>query len=203
MIETHKDPDPTALGLFGLALVTLVASSQKLGMTEGTLMVIPWAVFLGGFAQIVAGIMDYKKGNVFGGTAFFAYGFFWLATGLGWVGQNSLQVSGLSQLGDSRQLGFAFFGYLIFTIYMTIAATETNKVLLIIFSLIDFLFLGLTLNSFGIMVHEMKLMAGIAEILISMVAFYGSAASIFKVHFGYELLPVGKPLGIFKKYVTR
>jgi uncharacterized protein len=41
-------PDPTALGLFGLAMVTLVASSQKMGLTQGTSMVLPWAVFLGG-----------------------------------------------------------------------------------------------------------------------------------------------------------
>ncbi|PAF33928.1 hypothetical protein CHH69_18620, partial [Terribacillus saccharophilus] len=43
--------DPSALGLFGLAMVTLVASSQKLGLTEGLSMVLPWAFFLGGIAQ--------------------------------------------------------------------------------------------------------------------------------------------------------
>ena len=37
--------DPTALGQFGLAMVTLVAASQKLGLTEGTALVIPWAIF--------------------------------------------------------------------------------------------------------------------------------------------------------------
>ena len=43
--------DPSALGLFGLAMVTLVASSQKLGLTEGTALILPWAFFLGGIAQ--------------------------------------------------------------------------------------------------------------------------------------------------------
>ena len=47
--------DPSALGLFGLAMVTLVASSQKLGLTEGTALILPWAFFLGGIAQIIAG----------------------------------------------------------------------------------------------------------------------------------------------------
>lgn len=42
--------DPSALGLFGLAMVTLVASTQKLGWTEGLSFVIPWAIFLGAFA---------------------------------------------------------------------------------------------------------------------------------------------------------
>ena len=52
--------DPSALGLFGLAMVTLVASSQKLGLTEGTSFILPWAIFLGGFAQLFACINDSK-----------------------------------------------------------------------------------------------------------------------------------------------
>lgn len=39
--------DPSAIGLFGLAIVTFVASTQKLGWTEGLGLVIPWAIFLG------------------------------------------------------------------------------------------------------------------------------------------------------------
>ena len=40
--------DPSGLGLLGLAVVTLVASSQKLGWTSGASGVMGWAVFLGG-----------------------------------------------------------------------------------------------------------------------------------------------------------
>jgi len=46
--------DPSAIGLFGLAMVTLVASSQKLGLTEGVSLVLPWAIFLGATAQLLA-----------------------------------------------------------------------------------------------------------------------------------------------------
>ena len=62
--------DPSAIGLFGLAMVTLVASSQKLGLTSGVSFVLPWAVFLGGFAQLFACIHDAKHNNTFGTTAF-------------------------------------------------------------------------------------------------------------------------------------
>ena len=62
--------DPSAIGLFGLAMVTLVASSQKLGLTNGISFVLPWAVFLGGFAQLFACIHDAKHNNTFGTTAF-------------------------------------------------------------------------------------------------------------------------------------
>ena len=37
--------DPTPLGLFGLAVVTMVASAQKLGIVEGVSWVLPWALF--------------------------------------------------------------------------------------------------------------------------------------------------------------
>ena len=44
--------DPSSLALFGLAMVTLVASTQKMGVTEGLSLIIPWAIFLGGGAQL-------------------------------------------------------------------------------------------------------------------------------------------------------
>lgn len=76
--------DPTPLGLFGLAMVTLVASSQKLGITDGTSLILPWAIFLGGIAQLIASIQDSKHHNIFGATAFGAFGLFgWALERLG------------------------------------------------------------------------------------------------------------------------
>jgi uncharacterized protein len=74
--------DPSALGLFGLAMVTLVASSQKLGLTEGLSFIIPWAFFLGGLAQLFACIHDAKHNNILGVTAF---GLFWFGVGMSWL----------------------------------------------------------------------------------------------------------------------
>lgn len=188
-----KAIDPTAIGLFGLAIATLVASSEKLGWTSGLSFVLPWVFFLGGMAQLVAGIYDFKKGNVFGATAFLAFGFFWLAVTFTWlIGLNTFGVSLFSQI-DKKELGFAFLGYLIFSLYMTIGAITTNKVLFIIFVFIDILFIGLTLSTFGIMVSEMKFMAGCAEFAIAMLSFYGSAANVLNIHFKREFLSVGKP----------
>ncbi|GIM28170.1 transcriptional regulator [Clostridium polyendosporum] len=191
--------NPSALGLFGLAMVTLVASSQKLGLTQGTSFVIPWAIFLGGFAQLFACINDSKEQNTFGTTAFGGYAFFWFAVGASWMIKAGVFGEALAKGVDAKQLGFAFLGYLIFTIFMTIGAAETNKVLFIIFFLIDFLFLGLTLNSFDVMAELSHKIAAYSEFLISMVSFYGSAAVVLNTHFGREFLPVGKPFGVFKK----
>ncbi len=191
--------DPSALGLFGLAIVTLMASSQKLGITSGASLLIPWALFLGGAAQLFACVNDAKKQNTFGTTAFGAYGLFWLAVAMCWMLQNGVFGQSLAQGADARQLGFAFLGYLIFSLVMTLAATETNKTLFIIFVLIDFLFIGLALSSLGIAVHEMHLLAAYSELLISLCSFYAFAANILNAHFGYTFLPLGKAFGVFRK----
>lgn len=191
--------DPSALGLFGLAIITLVASSQKLGITSGTSLVIPWAIFLGSIAQLFACVNDAKKENVFGTTAFGAYGLFWLGVAMTWLIQNGVFGEKMANSTDIKQLGFAFIGYLIFTLFMTIGAAETNKVLFIIFVLIDFLFVGLSLSVLGIAEHSMHMLAAYSELLIAIVSFYGSAANVLNKHLKYEFLPMGKPLGIFIK----
>jgi len=191
--------DPSALGLFGLAMVTLVASSQKLELTSGLSFVIPWAIFLGGFAQLFACINDSKRNNTFGTTAFGGYAFFWFGVGTSWLIKLGFFGESLAANVDVRQLGVAFLGYLIFSVFMTIGAMETNKVLFIIFFLIDFLFIGLTLSSFGIMTEFTHKLAAFSELFIALFSFYGSAASVLNPHFGREFLPIGKPFGIFKK----
>ncbi len=189
--------NPSSIGLLGLALVTLVACSQKLGLTSGTSLVIPWALFLGAAAQVYAGAIDAKLGNVFGATAFFGYGFFWFAVSCSWMIQNGVFGEQMQANADASQLGVAFFGYLIFTLFMTVGAMETNKVLFIIFLLIDGLFLGLSLSSFGIMEHFFHQVAAYSELLISLVSFYGCAANVLNATFKREFLPLGKPFGIF------
>lgn len=190
--------DPSAIGLFGLAMVTLVASSQKLGLTSGVSLVIPWAIFLGACAQLVACINDFKHNNHFGATAFGAYAFFWFAMAMSWMIQNGVFGETLAAAADPKQFGFAFLGYLIFTLFMTIGAMETNKVLFFIFVLIDFLFLGLALSNLGIAEHAMHSLAAYSELLIAILSFYGCGANVLNNHFGKTFLPVGKPFGIFK-----
>jgi len=175
--------DPSAIGLFGLAMVTLVASSQKLGITSDLSYVLPVAIFLGGLAQIYASINDAKIKNTFGSTAFGAYGFFWLVVASCWLINYGVY-----------QLGFIYFGYLIFTLFMTFGAAGTHKVLFSIFVLIDFLFLGLSMNTFGIAPEFGHSLAAYSELLIALLSFYGSGAAVLNAHYKRVVLPVGKPL---------
>jgi len=188
--------DPGGLGLFGLAMVTLVASTQKLGWTTGLSFVIPWAIFLGAYAQLMAANYDFKHNNIFGATVFGAYSLFWFSVAGCWLIKMGVFGEALEAGADIHQLGVAFIGYLIFSLAMTIGSFETNKVLLIDFIFIDLLFILLAADSFG--VHWAHSLAGWTELIISLISFYGSAAVVLNNHFNKPFLPVGKPCGIFK-----
>ena len=190
--------DPSALGLFGLAMVCLVASSQKLGLTTGLSFVVPWAIFLGSAAQMMACVYDFKHNNLFGATVFGGYGLFWISMAAVWLINMGAFGPELAKAVDVKQLGFAFIGYLIFSMFGTIAAMETNKVIFSIMALINVLFITLALDSFKMGGNWAHSVAAWTELIISLLGFYGSGATFLNKWFGKAFLPVGKPFGIFK-----
>ena len=191
--------NPSSLGLFGLAMVTFIASTQKLGITDGYSMIIPWAIFLGGIAQIIASILDANHNNIFGTTAFGGFGLFWIAVSFSWFIKLGIFGEILQNNADIKQLGFAFIGYLFFSIYLTIIAMELNKVLFLLMIFIDILFISLSLSTFGIMSETFHFIGAVSEMIISLLGFYASGAAILNEHFGKIILSVGKPMGIIQK----
>ena len=184
--------DPTTLGLFGLAIVTFVASSQKLGLTDGLGMVLPWAIFLGGFAQIIAAIFDFKHNNIFGATAFSAYGLFWLGMGMSWLIKLGCFGQTLMTGSDAAQLGFVFAGYAILSVVLTISTIKMSKAMFVLMALIVVLFAGLALDAFGCG-HIWHSVAAYAEMAIALVTFYVLSAKYLSGFFGKQMLPVGRP----------
>ena len=183
--------DPTTLGLFGLAIVTLVASSQKLGFTDGLGLVLPWALFLGGFAQLIACVFDFKHNNLFGSTAFGAYGLFWIGMGMSWFLMGRFGEAPITPV-DVKQMGFVFVGYLILSAVFTVSAIKMSKAMFFLLLLIVVLFFGLALEAFGCG-NIWKYIAGGAELSISLLTFYVLAAKYLNSFFGREILCVGKP----------
>ena len=191
--------DPTALGLFSLAIVALVESTDELGLTHGLTFIVPWVFFLGGIAQLFAARLDARNNSIFGTTVWGLYGVFWISHAIIMMMQSGFFGSTLQSSGDVRQLGMVYLGYLIFSIFVTIAAMETNKVLFFILLLLDIEFLGLFLSSFDIMYNTTFYMGAVAELLVSLLSFYGAGAVLINTCFQKTLLPLGKPFGIFVK----
>jgi uncharacterized protein len=190
--------DPTALGVFGLAMVTLVAASQKLGLTTGSANIVPWAMFLGSAGQIWASTVDFKKNNYFGATVLGSYGLFWMAVSMHWaIGQGWL--GGDPTKADPRQLAYACFGYFIFSIFIMIASFEANKVFAAILVLINVLLPSLGLSVLKVSPELFSPLAAWSELGISLLGFYAAGAIFLNNFFGRTLLPLGKPLGWIRK----
>jgi succinate-acetate transporter protein len=195
--------DPTALGVFGLALVCLVASSQKLGWTGSpgggaVTYLLPWTIFLGSLAQLWASSIDFKKGNYFGAVALGTYGLFWMAMALNWA--ISLEWFGAIKMGaDPKQVGVAFIGYMIFSIFIMVAAAEANKCFFAILALINVLFFSLAMERFGVSPALFGKTAAWAEFTIALLGFYACGANFLNNFFGRTVLSLGKPMGWIRK----
>ncbi|MEI8341666.1 MAG: acetate uptake transporter [Verrucomicrobiota bacterium] len=190
--------DPTALGVFGLAMVTFVAASAKMHWTSGTAYIIPWALFLGSAAQIWASTIDFKKNNYFGAIVLGVYGLFWVAVSMHWA----MTLGWFGEVGknaDPRQFAFACFGYAIFSFFIMIASFEANKVFAAILVLINILLPSLGFALLGVRPEIFNPMAAWSELLISFLGFYAAGAVFLNSYFGRVILPLGKPLGLIRK----
>jgi len=88
--DTTANPAP--LGLLAFGMTTVLLNLHNAGFYEMNSMILAMGIFYGGIAQVIAGIMEAKKNNTFGLTAFTSYGFFWLTLAglivmpkLGWI----------------------------------------------------------------------------------------------------------------------
>lgn len=190
--------DPTALGVFGLAMVTFVAASAKMGWTTGVAYLIPWALFLGSIAQIWASMVDFKKNNYFGAIVLGAYGLFWIAVAMHWAASLGW-LGAVGDKADPKQLAFACIGYFIFSLFIMVAAFEANKVFAAILVLINVLLPSLALSILGINHELFGPLAAWSELGISLLGFYAAGAVFLNNFFGRTLLPLGKPFGFISK----
>ena len=70
--------NPAPLGLMAFGMTTVLLNIHNAGFFEMNTMILAMGIFYGGIAQVIAGIMEFKKNNTFGATAFSSYGLFWL-----------------------------------------------------------------------------------------------------------------------------
>ncbi|MBF0219938.1 MAG: acetate uptake transporter, partial [Gammaproteobacteria bacterium] len=77
--DTTANPAP--LGLCAFGLTTVLLNLANAGLYPLDAMILGMGIFYGGIAQVIAGMMEWRKGNTFATTAFTSYGFFWLSLG--------------------------------------------------------------------------------------------------------------------------
>lgn len=93
--------NPAPLGLMGFGMTTILLNLHNTGLFAMDVIILAMGIFYGGIAQIFAGLLEYKKGNTFGLTAFTSYGSFWLTL----VAILLLPKLGLAEAADGHFLG--------------------------------------------------------------------------------------------------
>ncbi|NLW75023.1 MAG: acetate uptake transporter [Methanomicrobiales archaeon] len=68
--------NPAPLGLCAFGMTTILLSLHNAGITAIGSPILAMALFYGGIAQVIAGILEWKKNNTFGMVTFGSFGFF-------------------------------------------------------------------------------------------------------------------------------
>ena len=71
--------NPAPLGLCAFGMTTILLSLHNAGFTPLGSPILAMAIFYGGIAQAIVGIMEWKKNNTFGMLTFGSFGFFWIS----------------------------------------------------------------------------------------------------------------------------
>ena len=87
--------NPAPLGLLGFGMTTVLLNLHNVGFFPLDSMILAMGLAYGGLAQVLAGIMEYRKGNTFGTTAFISYGLFWWSLVILLVLPNLTFISGI------------------------------------------------------------------------------------------------------------
>lgn len=179
--------NPAPLGLLGFGMTTVLLNFHNAGFYELNTMILAMGICYGGLAQIIAGIMEWKKGNTFATTAFISYGLFWLSlvalivmTKLGWAAKS-----------DDKAMAAYLFMWGLFTLVMFIGTLRLHIAGQIVFGSLTLLFFLLAYGDFANASPGFKHFTGWEGIFCGFSAIYTGLAQVLNELYGKPLLPLG------------
>jgi uncharacterized protein len=183
-----KEPtsNPAPLGLAGFAMTTILLNLHNAGCFALGSTILAMGITIGGLSQIIVGIMEWKKNNTFGTTAFTAYGFFWLSLVLIII----LPKMGYGTAPDKTEMSAYLALWGIFSTFLFIATFRLNVALQLVFGTLVVLFFLLAIGDYTENA-SLKTFAGYEGILCGFLALYAGMAQIVNELFGKTILPLG------------
>ena len=179
--------NPAPLGLLGFGMTTVLLNFHNAGFYELNTMILAMGICYGGIAQIIAGVMEWRKGNTFATTAFISYGLFWLSlvalivmTKLGWATKS-----------DDKAMAVYLFMWGLFTLVMFIGTLRLNRALQFVFASLALLFFLLAYGDFANASAAFKHFTGYEGIICGFSAIYTGLAQVLNELYGKVLLPLG------------
>ncbi len=185
---TDTTANPAPLGLLGFGMTTVLLNFHNAGFYKLDSTILAMGIFYGGMAQVIAGIMEWKKNNTFGTTAFISYGFFWMTlvalltlpklTFLGWEGPSPASLSAY----------LAIWG--VFTLIMFVATLRLNRALQIVFGTLIVLYFLLSAGK-ALGNEDIIVLAGYVGIVCGASAIYTGLAQVLNEVYGRVVWPLG------------
>lgn len=195
---SEKLANPAPLGLLGFGMTTVLLNLHNSGLFPLDTMILAMGLAYGGLAQVIVGIMEFKKGNTFGTVAFTSYGLFWWSLVslkvLPVVLPNAAASSGLV---DPTSIAMAayFFMWGLFTFAMFFGTLKTNRALQLVFATLTILFFMLTIRDltnnptlFG--TFKFNNLTGIEGIICGASAVYLAFAEVLNEMHKKTVLPI-------------
>ncbi len=182
--DTSANPGP--LGLLAFGMTTVLLNLHNAGFFEMNSMILAMGIFYGGLAQIIAGILESKKNNTFGMTAFISYGFFWLTL----VGLIFLPKMNLIPAPSTNGMVAYLIMWGIFTGLLFFGTLQINKALQFVFASLTILFFLLAIGD-ATENATIKTFTGYEGIICGASAIYTGVATLLNEMYGRIVLPIG------------
>jgi len=142
-------------------------------------------IFYGGVAQIIAGIIEARKGNTFGMVAFTSYGLFWFS----FVALKMLPIIYSLETPSPISVGTYLVLWGIFTGLMSVATLKKSGALQVVFFSLTILFFILAIGDFT-GVQLITRIGGYEGIFCGSSAVYLAIAEILNETYGRTILPI-------------
>ena len=182
--ESSVRANPAPIGLIAFGMTTILLNIHNAGYFELNVMIMAMGIFYGGIAQLIAGCMEWHRGNTFGSTVFISYGSFWLSLVFIWVAPHA----GLPAASPVA-MGWYLSLWGIFTAFMACATWKGALIGRLVFSSLTLLFALLASANFTGS-HAIHIAAGIVGITCGSFAFYEAVAIVINEKHGRKILPL-------------
>ncbi|WP_299009152.1 acetate uptake transporter [uncultured Shewanella sp.] len=179
--------NPAPLGLMGFGMTTVLLNIHNAGFFPISAMILAMGLCYGGLAQIIAGIMEYRRNNTFGMTAFISYGLFWWSLVLLLI----MPKMEIAEATPAAYMGCYLFMWGLFTLFMTLGTLQYNRVKQAIFAGLTLLFFLLALRDFT-QNTLIGMIAAYEGIIVGALAIYLAMAQVLEEQFGRTVLPIGE-----------
>ncbi len=186
---SEKFANPAPLGLLGFGLTTVLLNLHNAGIFGLNGMILAMGIAYGGLAQIIVGVMEFKKGNTFGMVAFTSYGLFWWSLVALILLPGTSFLSGVAA-ADNAAMAAYFFMWGLFTLAMFFGTLKTNRTLQLVFGTLFILFFMLMARELMGNPAWFNTITGIEGVICGSSAVYLGLAEVLNEANGRIVLPI-------------